>query len=142
MQVDHRSRAAFTGAMRNLVVMVVLAAVVAAGCGPKQANAPSPGFAPLDAVPSATNASSPALKLIVTPEVGLQGKIVKANAAGQFVVINFPIGHLPAIEQRLSVYRLGLKVGEVRVTGPQLDDNIVGDVVAGEAAVGDLVRDR
>jgi len=128
--------------MRNLLVMMILAAAVAAGCGRKAANAPSPGFANLGAVSSGTNAPSPASKLIVTPEAGLQGKVVKANAAGQFVVLNFPIGHLPALEQRLSVYRLGLKVGEVRVTGPQLDDNIVGDVVAGEAAVGDLVRDR
>jgi hypothetical protein len=128
--------------MRNLVVMMVLAAVVATGCGRKQTNAPSPGFTAFDTVSSATNPPSQASKLIVTPEAGLQGKVVKANAAGQFVVLNFPIGHLPAIEQRLSVYRLGLKVGEVRVTGPQLDDNIVGDVVAGEAAVGDLVRDR
>ncbi len=128
--------------MRNWVVLMVLVALVAAGCGRRQAKASPPGFTNLATVPSGTNTPSPPSKLVVTPEVGLQGKVIKANAMGKFVVLNFPIGHLPAVEQNLSVYRLGLKVGEVRVTGPQLDDNIVGDVVAGEAAVGDLVRDR
>lgn len=90
----------------------------------------------------ATNGALSGQRLIVTPETGLQGKVMKINSAGRFVVLNFPVGHLPVLEQRLSVYRRGLKVGEVRVTGPQLDDNVVGDVVAGEAAVGDLVRDR
>jgi hypothetical protein len=33
-------------------------------------------------------------------------------------------------------------VGEVRITGPQNDDNIVGDILAGEAALGDSIRDR
>jgi hypothetical protein len=35
-----------------------------------------------------------------------------------------------------------LKVGQVRITGPQLDDNIVADVITGELALGDLVRDQ
>ena len=54
--------------------------------------------------------------------------------------MTFPIGHLPLLNQRLHVYRQGLKVGEIRVTGPQLDDNVVGDISAGEARAGDEVR--
>jgi hypothetical protein len=57
-------------------------------------------------------------------------------------VITFPIGQMPAVDQRLNIYRHGLKVGEVRITGPQNDDNIVGDILAGEAALGDSIRDR
>jgi hypothetical protein len=57
-------------------------------------------------------------------------------------VLNFPIGKLPFIAQRLNVYRHNLKVGEVKVTGPQREDNIVADISAGEAQVGDDVRDR
>jgi hypothetical protein len=34
-----------------------------------------------------------------------------------------------------------LKVGEVRVSGPQRDDNIVADLVTGTAAAGDEVRE-
>jgi hypothetical protein len=33
-----------------------------------------------------------------------------------------------------------LKVGEVKVTGPQREDNIVADLAAGEAEVGDEAR--
>ena len=54
--------------------------------------------------------------------------------------MTFPIGHLPALRQELGVYRQGLKVGEIRVTGPQLDDSIVGDIQTGDAQTGDEVR--
>ena len=81
-------------------------------------------------------------KVIVTAESGLAGKVIKMNLEGRFVILNFPIGHLPALEQRFNVYRRGLKVGEVKITGPQMDDDIVADVVNGEAQAGDEVRDR
>jgi hypothetical protein len=80
--------------------------------------------------------------LIVTPENALSGKILKVNAEGRFVVLNFPIGKLPFVGQRLNVYRHNLKVGEVKVTGPQREDNIVADISAGEAEPGDDVRNR
>ncbi len=35
-----------------------------------------------------------------------------------------------------------MKVGEVKITGPQQDNNIVADLVTGEAQVGDDVRDQ
>jgi len=81
-------------------------------------------------------------QLIVTPDTALVGKVIKVNTSGRFVVLNFPISHLPALDQRLNVYRLGLKIGEVKVTGPQMDDNVVADLVAGDAQAGDEVRDR
>ena len=76
----------------------------------------------------------------MTPETVLMGNIARVNQDGRFVVMTFPIGHLPLLNQRLNVYRQGLKVGEIRVTGPQLDDNVVGDISAGEARAGDEVR--
>ena len=54
----------------------------------------------------------------------------------------FAVGQMPMLEQKLNVYRGGLKTGEVRITGPQRDDNIVADIVVGDAAAGDEVRDR
>jgi hypothetical protein len=81
-------------------------------------------------------------KLIVTPETGLSGKVVSFNPVGRFVVLNFPVGHLPVQDQQLIVYRLGLKVGEVKVTNLRNDDYLVADMVTGEAAAGDQVRDR
>ena len=64
------------------------------------------------------------------------------NTAGRFVVLNFPVGHLPAVEQHLNLYRRGSKVGEVKVTGPQNDDNVVADLLAGDSEIGDQVRDK
>jgi len=81
-------------------------------------------------------------KLIVTPGNSLVGRVAFVNTTARFVVLNFPIGHLPALEQRLNIYRSDLKVGEVKVTGPQYDDNIVADLLAGDSAIGDQVRDR
>lgn len=79
---------------------------------------------------------------IVTPARALRGKILQVNAQVRFVVMGFPLGRMPALETRLNVYRQELKVGEIKVTGPQRDDNIVGDVISGEAQVGDEVRDN
>lgn len=81
-------------------------------------------------------------KLIVTPENLLVGKVATFNTAGRFVVLDFPVGKLPALDQVLFVYRQGLKVGEVRVTGPERDHNTVADLISGEARKGDEVRDK
>lgn len=81
-------------------------------------------------------------KLIVTPENTLTGNVMLYNSAGRFVVLDFPVGKMPGREQVLSVYRQGLKVGEVRVTGPERDLNTVADVISGEAQKGDEVRDK
>jgi hypothetical protein len=78
----------------------------------------------------------------MTPDTQLVGKVVKVNLQGQFVILAFPIGHLPMFQQMLNVYRRGLKVGELRATGPQLDDNVVADIAAGDAQVGDEVRSQ
>jgi len=76
----------------------------------------------------------------MTPDTSLRGKVARVNPEGRFVIMTFPIGHLPRLEQRLGVYRGGLKVGEIRVTGPQLDDSVVGVIAAGDAQSGDEIR--
>jgi len=81
-------------------------------------------------------------KLIVTSENMLVGTVATFNTAGRFVVLDFPVGKLPAIEQTLFIYRQGLKVGEAKVTGPERDHNTVADLISGEARKGDEVRDR
>ena len=115
----------------------ILAGLLAmAGCARDQAPAVQPpSAAALDT--ASTNAS-----LIITPEVGLNGKIASVNANLRFVVITFPVGQMPPLDRRLNVYRQGLKVGEVRISGPQSDDSIVADITSGEAAIGDAVRDK
>jgi hypothetical protein len=123
--------------VRTFASTLLAAGLVVSGCASHRGSAPS-----FTEVSSVTN-SSPALpseRLIVTPDNQLVGKIAKVNLEGRFVILTFPIGHLPTMQQRLSVYHLGLKSGEVRVTGPQLDDNVVGDLTAGDAQPGDEVR--
>lgn len=88
------------------------------------------------------NKSASDAKLIVTPEEGLHGKVAWVNPSLRFVVITFPVGQMASLDQRLNVYRRGLKVGEVKITGPQRDDSTVGDIVAGDAVAGDVIRDR
>jgi hypothetical protein len=94
------------------------------------------------AISNPAEPKAPAQKLIVTPENGLVGKVEMVNQNARYVVLSFPIGHLPALEQHLSVYRRGLKIGEVKVSGPQIEDNIVADIVAGDSEPGDEVRDK
>ena len=91
---------------------------------------------------AATNAPSSEANLIVTPEKGLNGKVAWVNPNLRFVVLTFPVGQMPGLNQRLDVYRRGLKVGELKVSGPQFDINIVADIVAGEAETGDTVRNE
>jgi hypothetical protein len=96
----------------------------------------------VEPTPAPAEPKAPSQKLIVTPETGLVGKVEMVNQNARYVVLSFPIGHLPAMEQRMNVYRRGLKVGEVKVSGPQVEDNVVADIVEGDSSPGDEVRDK
>lgn len=102
----------------------------------------SPAPAPAAGAEARTVAPAAEAKLLVTPAELLVGKVAAYNAAGRFVVLDFPAGHVPAVEQTLFVYRQGLKIGEVKVTGPQRDNNTVADLISGEAQKGDDIRDK
>jgi len=102
-------------------------------------NFSSPAATPKPAVKPAPGAAS---ALVVTPASTLGGKVARYNEAGRFVVLECSGGRMPAPEQRLSVYRRGQKVGELKVTGPQRGNYIVADVADGEARAGDEVRDQ
>lgn len=124
------------GLLRRMKLRLGLLAVLLvgfAGC----VSEPKP-----EANPSPTDAGEPKSKLIVTPDSLLIGRVTAFNTAGRFVVLDFPVGRLPALDQVLFVYHDGLKVGEVRVTGPERDHNTVADLISGEAAKGDEVRDK
>jgi hypothetical protein len=124
------------------VPVILFAALLACGCARHTSTSPPAGAPPSPAVSGSAMAAQSSQKLIVTPGTNLVGKVIRVNPAARFVVLNFPIGHLPVIDQRLALYRKGLKVGEVKVTGPQLDENVVADVIAGEFQVGDEARDN
>jgi len=68
------------------------------------------------------------------------GKVYSVNTALHFAVLDYSLKSLPNIGDRLFIYRQGIKVAEVRVSGPQMNSNIVADILAGEVKTGDEVR--
>lgn len=141
--------------MKFWCVTLLAAGLVVGGCASKRpqpvfsdpteaAGAAAPGQPVSLGKNSATDAKKPEAKskLIVTPENLMVGTVATYNSAGRFVVLDFPIGKMPALNQTMFVYRQGLKVGEVKITGPERDHNTVADLVSGEAAKGDEVRDK
>ena len=94
---------------------------------------------------SAKKAPAPAPRppqTVVAPDNSLMARVASYNASGRFVVLSFPVNQMPRLDQTLFLYRNGLKVAEIKVTGPQRDNNIVADLVSGGALVGDEVRDQ
>jgi hypothetical protein len=121
---------------RMRILLLICASLVLCGCWGKRHKETN------SASMAGTFDEAGKKKLIVTQENSLIGKVALVNPTARFVVLNFPVGRLPLMDQRLNLYRGGLKVGEVKVTGPQYDDNVVADLVAGESEVGDQVRDK
>jgi hypothetical protein len=111
---------------------LVMVGMLAAGCAYHR-----PVHSAKRAAPAAV-----APQTIVTPDNSLAARVVSYNTSGRFVVLSFPPGQTPKLEQSLFLYRDGIKVGEVKITGPQIENNIVADLVTGEAQVGSEVRDQ
>jgi hypothetical protein len=125
--------------MRILFLVILLSAIALSGCaGKKAAKQPARGQPRAGA--SATPATNQPRN--ATPGNALVGKVALVNATGRFVVLNFPLGKMAQVDQRLNLYRNGAKVGEVKVSGPQREANIVADLVAGEAEIGDEARSQ
>lgn len=145
--------------MNRFTLVVLLVAGILCGCatgksptqskpaGKKSARLEQPPIQPgattdSTKVSEKPKASEPKPNPLVTPDNSLGGKVATFNSAGRFVVLDFPGGKMPALEQTMFVYRDGLKVGEVKITGPTRDNNTVGDLISGVANKGDEVRDR
>jgi hypothetical protein len=120
---------------------LLVVALTATGCGWFSRSSSSSASYPRAAAsttPAGINDSG--TNLIITPDTSPTGTVARVNSAARFVILTFPIGEMPPEGQLLFVYRHGLKVGEVKVTGPQQDDNTAADIVTGEAALGDEIR--
>ncbi|HAH98378.1 MAG TPA: hypothetical protein DCO70_03530 [Verrucomicrobiales bacterium] len=75
---------------------------------------------------------------MVTPGVlRLEGRVVRTNVRLNFVVLDFGLTGLPAIGRQFAIYRLGQRVGLVRVSGPAWDTYTVADIIDGEIWKGD-----
>lgn len=115
---------------------LILAALVVSGCASHRASSPK------QSPPSQTASISTNPEPIVTPDTSLSAKVVRYNSVGRFVVLSFPVNQMPQMGQVLFIYRAGMKVGEVKITGPQRDNDIVADLTTGDAEAGDDVRDQ
>jgi hypothetical protein len=118
-----------------LLLACGLAIMAGAGCAGTRESS-DPDMAPWETVPQGQSG------LILTPGTSLLGRVVWVNGPARFAVLRFPIGRVPEAGRRMAVYRLGLKIGEVRISGPQTEDNIVADIIAGEAGMGDDIREE
>ena len=124
--------------MRIVFAIVVAGALAFSGRAHKKAAAQDMWGTP--GAPTASVLADKDQKLIVTPDAALVGTVATVNQTAGFVILNFPLGRMPATDLHLNLYRRGLKVGEVKVTGPQQDDNTVADILTGDAQVGDELR--
>ncbi len=126
----------------DCVVLLVALACFGCGCagGPRTDH---DLFAPVSSGGPPPDKGGPAKPpaLIVTPASGNRARIILVNSSARYVVLNCPFGYMPAVDRRLNVYRGSLKVGEIKITGPQLDTSTVGDIVSGECQVGDEARE-
>jgi hypothetical protein len=128
-QFDRAPQNGFTAVMKSFAPLALICAGLLAGCASPKQNQ----FSQAPTTPSPT---------IITPGTSLAAKVVSYNAVGRFVVLSFPVGEVPKTDDTLFLYRDGLKVGEVKITGPQRNNDTVADVVTGDAQVGDEVRDQ
>lgn len=141
--------------MANWVGMFVLVFAFMASCAKDKPAEVSPGKGAATSVSKnsksdkSRKAAKPAPKQnktdskpVITPDESIVGHVVLVNKNARFVVINFVQGEVPSQGRRLNVYHDGLKVGELRITGPQQDDNTVADIVAGQVQVRDEVREN
>lgn len=77
---------------------------------------------------------------IITLSERSSGRVAAINAVARFAVVDYALNPLPPLNMVLGVYRQGVKVGEVRITGPAEHDNIAADILTGDVQIGDEVR--
>jgi hypothetical protein len=128
----------------RLFPCLLLAGLMVAGCASQQSTSMYPTTPATPASPPTppTSSATPAPEPIVTPDTSLSAKVVRYNSVGRFVVLSFPVGQMPQAGQTFFLYRAGMKEGEVKITGPQQDNDIVADLIAGDAQEGDDVRQQ
>jgi len=78
--------------------------------------------------------------IVIPAAMRTEGKVVRTNEKLNFVVLDFGFKRLPRAGQQLGIYRLGEKIGQVRVSGPAWDTYTVADIVEGEIWIGDEAR--
>lgn len=68
------------------------------------------------------------------------GKVAFVNLSARFVILDYSLSQMPPTGQRLTVFRLGIRVGEVKITGQPQNGYVAADITAGEIQNGDETR--
>jgi hypothetical protein len=68
------------------------------------------------------------------------GRVHTVNVGLKFVVIDYTLGGMPVTGSIVSAYRGDQKVGEIKITGPERNGFVAGDVVNGFIQPEDQVR--
>jgi hypothetical protein len=115
------------------VVAVAVASLLNVGCKSNE-----PAAKPANPVFNVKPAGSQT-NLVIAPANSPVGHVRSVKRQLKFVVIDFPVGQVPADGTRLSIFRGGAKVGEVKLSGAPKGTFIVGDILIGDAQEGDEV---
>ena len=122
--------------MRTALWMVLIS-LTCAGCSGSRSSAER--NSPPQRMGVRTNATVSVSPATIAPATG---RIARVNPDGAFVILSYPLGKVPPVGRRLSVYRDGMKVGELKVSEPQYQQHTAADILAGEARAGDEARDN
>lgn len=122
--------------------------------GPKSSARPATNIPPA----SLSKTNSPATNLTLSPaseEIHLSvtnknrvitltdpwaGKVAFVNPDARFVILDYSLSQMPPAGQRLMVFRKGMRVGEVRISGQPQSGFVAADITAGDIQTGDETR--
>jgi hypothetical protein len=128
-RLDDPAAGVFNASMR-MFIGILCGAICLAGCASHKSTAPKPA-----------RPNPAASKPVLTPDLRPVGKVARVDLDGRFVILSFSPGSVPKPEERLNVYRNGLKVAEVKVDAKwQTGNNTAADIVQGDVQVGDEAR--
>lgn len=126
--------------LRSFLLLAASFCLLATGCKSKPGAHPTVAKKTTPATSTQTNAPVATNAHQVTPGSEIRGEISRVNVAARFAVIGFPVGVMPSKGAVLGVFRQGVKVGELMVSGPQRDTFTVADILKGECRAGDETR--
>jgi hypothetical protein len=126
------------------ILMLVLSGALLVGCKhPKPSDAAAaPSQTPATKRTDKKSGETKGTAAQASPIMEAAGKVASVNPELRFVVIDFALNPVPKVDQRMSVYRQGQKVGEVKISSQARNSIIAADITAGEAKIGDEVRPK
>jgi hypothetical protein len=90
--------------------------------------------------PSEPNLSVTNKNRVITLTDPWAGKVAFVNPEARFVILDYSLSQMPPAGRRLTVFRQGIRVGEVKISGQPQDGYIAADITAGDIQTGDETR--